>query len=306
MMIKSQFNFDAFYQRFQVLHPGVPLPSRADLELILGFMDGDGNLHVRKLGHVVIGATQSKGNLEALVYIQRTLRAGIVRGLKRRSAADLWINRYNHVHLVLLLLNGNGVLPTRYARVLLAIKAWNAYATARGLLDLIIEPIEGTVLPSLRGTSWLVGFIVAEGCFSLTIHNIRGRWVSMNSFALVQKYLLNRAVLEYFQRELGIGRVIPCSAPEIYQLVVSSRRELKVLIAYLTEIPLRFDKLLAFNRFVALLDQVEAGAHLNPDTLLALIAETKLVNPVLPRHLHDWCFIIRLGDPIPTPPERGC
>jgi LAGLIDADG endonuclease len=161
-----EFNFAPFYKYFYEVHGGkVSLPSKSFLEWLIGFAEGDGCFVLNKTSYLSFVVTQGVANRGVLDYIQRNLGMGVVGKPHVDGGCDYYINRTDHIRAIVLLFNGNIVLPTRVLRFRHFLDKYNALpAETRNGLQ--IPFVEGTLLPSLQD-DWLLGFTEAEGVFYL-------------------------------------------------------------------------------------------------------------------------------------------
>ena len=88
------------------------------------------------------------------------------------------------MELIILIFNGNMLLPTRIKRFKKFMEVYNKKATKGKIILSQIEFIKPNNEPSLNN-SWLSGFTDAEGCFTISIKNTKGFSIR---FILSQKH----------------------------------------------------------------------------------------------------------------------
>jgi hypothetical protein len=95
--------------------------------------------------------------------MQATLGMGTVQKPDFEGCLDYSIDRADHIRAILLIFNGNMVMPTRAPRFVLFLAKYNALsAVTRNGPE--IPLIEGTILPTLED-DWLLGFTEAFTSF---------------------------------------------------------------------------------------------------------------------------------------------
>jgi hypothetical protein len=103
-----RFNFDAFYSEYSRLYPAKPLPSRQDLEWIVGFSAGDGSFNSAARGDIFFVITQSTSDLEVLKLVQSILGFGSVHTQSAASNTSRFVVQdLAHLTLIAHLFNGN-------------------------------------------------------------------------------------------------------------------------------------------------------------------------------------------------------
>src|SRR4051812_10743656 len=122
--------------------------------------------------------------------------------------------------------------------------------------------------PSLE--QWAVGFVDGEGCFSISVVRNPGcrlGWQVQHEFSVTQA-LSSRAALDLLVEVFGCGAVIVNQRTDnhrepLARFSVKRRSDLvATVIPFFEDHPLRTAKQLDFERFVAVLQLMQAGAHL--------------------------------------------
>jgi hypothetical protein len=154
---------------------------------------------------------QGAANVRVLHTIKKVLGFGDVNYNKQSNCYVFIIKRLEHVRAIILLFNGNMVLPSREARFHAFLKSYNARA------DTVSIPYVGrTLLPTLQDT-WLLGFTEAEGCF----HARRNAGSFVTLYSLSQNGKDNLAVFTHIINLFGKGRIEGPTQNNHYELVIS-------------------------------------------------------------------------------------
>lgn len=159
------FNFTAFQTKFGKVVPDTWL------QWFIGFAEGDGSLGVwnKQLRFIL---TQKEGKI--LYDIQSIFGFGEVLYV----APGIYGNKYGFyrwivtkpedTYLLILLFNGNLVLPYRIQQLGVWLSTYNLRNTGVFIISLIT-----TVVTITLNDAWLSGFTDAEGCFNVTIRKNR-------------------------------------------------------------------------------------------------------------------------------------
>ena len=178
----EQEEFQNFYDKYEILFPKNKKISKDWLHWFIGFSEGDGSFIIDNRNNLQFVITQSTEDIIILHYIKETLGFGTVikQGLRtsRYVVQDL-----TNLYLIILLFNGNIVLPTRKKNFNLFLDIFNKKiikgSTRNNIFNTLSEnktpascPAEVEFkfkdnLPSIND-SWLSGFTDAEGCFTVS------------------------------------------------------------------------------------------------------------------------------------------
>jgi Cytochrome C and Quinol oxidase polypeptide I/LAGLIDADG endonuclease len=137
-----------------------------DLDLFLywfiGFVEGDGCFCVTSRNDLTFVVIQGIANKEVLDYIQQVFGFGHV--IKQGPRVYRFIVRKKEeLELIILLFNGNIVLPTRKDQFSKFLAVYNTKPFGNK-----ITYLNNKNFPSLDNT-WLLGFVEAEGCFTISL-----------------------------------------------------------------------------------------------------------------------------------------
>jgi hypothetical protein len=159
----SVFDFSEFKQYYEEIFPSSPIPSDNFLSWLIGFSEGDTCFFITNDCQLALTISQGTPNRGVLDYIKANLGMGAV--YKQREGAVYYrVSQIAHIIALILLFNGNIVLPARRARFESFLKYYNKKAS--GYMGTMVIPYrEGNVLPSMSD-KWLLGMTEAEGSFS--------------------------------------------------------------------------------------------------------------------------------------------
>jgi hypothetical protein len=133
---------------------------------------------------------------------------------------------------------------------------------------------------------WVVGFVDGEGCFSISVVRnavCRLGWQVQHEFSVTQAEP-SLSALELLVEHFGAGRLIPNCRDDnhrtrLWRFSVKRRRDLvDVIVPFFEEHPLITAKRSDFDRFNAVLQMMQGGAHLTIDGLGRIAALTEQMN----------------------------
>jgi hypothetical protein len=133
---------------------------------------------------------------------------------------------------------------------------------------------------------WIVGFVDDEGCFSISVvrnPSCRLGWQVQHEFSVTQA-ASSRGALELLIEEFGCGRLVENTRTDnhreaLLRFSVKRRSDLMgVVLPFVEEHPLRTAKQLDFERFAAILRNMQTGAHLTEAGLCWIARETEAMN----------------------------
>nr|QCQ69085.1 cytochrome c oxidase subunit 1 [Synchytrium taraxaci] len=257
------FNFLAFRQQWAV-HPrtkDLPVPSDSFLSWFIGFTEGDGSFVVNHRGELSLILIQGVDNVELLYRVQKGIRLGNI--IKQGPRVyRLIIGRREDLHLILLLFNGNVVLPSRKVQFS---KFMTAYNNLSRLQSGPITYLTSRVLPSLED-QWLLGFTEAEGCF--TISFLSNSVAFRTRYIVSQKGACNLPILSHLITLFGAGVIEGHSQKDNYSYILSGLSNVQLAYFYFDmNLPhflgLKKNSYLTFKDLNA---RIALGDHLTPST----------------------------------------
>lgn len=266
------FDFSAFYAAFQAMYPNKQLPSYQFLTWLVGFFEGDGSLTMAARGDMYFVIIQGTLDVQVLQYIQANLGFGGI-WPQGPSVSRFCIQDHAHLHLILLLLNGNLVFPARITRLSHFISVFN----------LRFMQYHNPIIASTRfvrpthADSWVLGITDSEGCFSCTLLG------NSNAFRIrymvSQKGLKNKEVLQYLAQFFGVGTVLAHHKPGVFDYRVESLGNCAKLFWYFDQFELKTKKLQSYRLWRQAHAMLVNKQHLDPITRIQVKALAAQINP---------------------------
>ena len=177
----EQEEFKEFYEKYEILFPNNKKISKDWLHWFIGFSEGDGSFIIDNRNNLQFVITQK--DIKVLEMIYETLKFGRV--IKQGKLTYRFIiEQKKLIELIVLLFNGNMILPSRINRFKKFLEVYNKKAIKGKIILSKIDFIESKNEPSLNN-AWLSGFTDAEGCFTVSIKNTTGFAIR---FILSQKH----------------------------------------------------------------------------------------------------------------------
>ena len=267
----KNYNFDQFNKQYET-HFSKKRPEIQFLIWLIGFTEGDGSFVIAKTRNSLqFVITQSSEDVEILNYIQTNLGFGKV--IKQGSRTSRYIVQdLNHLYLILLLFNGNIILPSRKDRFKAFLEVYNQKVLKGKIKGLqTIKYQISNILPSLNN-SWLTGFTDAEGCFNL---NSTKRNAVSAGYRVILRFLLDQKnsfeALLIIRAVFGFGHVAQRSDKSgNYRLTINSLISVIPVRAYFTAFPLQTKKALVFQKWCLAHDLIMNGEHLNVEGMIKI------------------------------------
>jgi len=212
------------------------LPTDDFLYWLVGFTEGDGCFAVNQRKELSFLLIQGKRNSMLLKKIHETLNLGHI--IQQNTRVDrLIIQKQKEVELILLLFNGNLVLPSRKKQFHEFLKIYQERQKSLSLLrkkkngfkDFSISYLNHKNLPSLENL-WLLGFTEAEGCFTVSL--LSNSVAFRTRFILSQKGDINLPVLSKCIELFGSGRIEGHSKKDNYSYIVSGLKNIAHIYPY--------------------------------------------------------------------------
>jgi hypothetical protein len=233
-------------------------PSTNFLYWLIGFMEGDGCFLVNKNNSISFIITQGISNINVLYKIKEELGFGRI-NKQGKYVYRYIVERNDQIILLMYLMNGNIVLPSKKRKFLFSLKVFNNKLLKKG--DFIIEPIYKNNFPSLFNT-WLLGFTEAEGCFSISL--LKNSNAYRIRFILSQYGSENLIVLNSLIGLFNTGLVDKHSRKNNYTYIISSLKNIKNIYKYFDNYQdsMLTSKKLSYIKFKELIIRIENKDHL--------------------------------------------
>lgn len=264
----SMNKFLKFYEEWQKSFPNYEKPVVDFLNWFIGFTEGDGCFCINKRRELSFIITQGEENIDLLNFIHKTLRIGHV--IKQGSRTFRFIvYRKEHIYLIILLFNGNIVLPTRKIQFNQFLLVYSQKTK---------DHVEYLTFPNTISLSntWLLGFVEAEGCF--TISFLSNSISYRTRFILSQKGDINVPILSQLILLFSTGTIEAHSAKDNYSYIVSGLKNVKLLYGYFDKYKFYGIKGESYLRFKSLNAKIDEGEHLDLSTRKELQLLSHFVN----------------------------
>lgn len=238
-------NFLIFSNQWQKSFPTFKVPDDNFLYWLIGFTEGDGCFLVNNRNELSFILVQGNSNLNLLIYIQSKLQMGQI--IKQGPRVHrLIINKIEHIRLIILLFNGNILLPSRKTQFNKFLIAFNN----KGLKLKNDQPIQYIINSSSISLSnpWLLGFTEAEGCFSISF--LKNSVAFHTRFIISQKGDLNVPLLSQLILLFNVGHIEAHSNKDNYSYIVNGLKNIQKLYHYFDKyefIGIKGDSYLAFK-----------------------------------------------------------
>lgn len=158
-----------------------PVPTDEFLYWLIGFTEGDGCFLVNNRKELSFILVQGTLNMEILQSIRNTLNMGQI--IKQGPRVYRYIiQKKEYIRQIILLFNGNIILPSRKIQFNKFLNAFNSNITQSGG-GIPISYITTSNQITLENP-WLLGFTEAEGCFTISFLN--------NSLAFRTRYIISQ------------------------------------------------------------------------------------------------------------------
>lgn len=271
----TNFNFTSFKKGLSLYYKenniNKEIPSDEFLTWLIGFSEGDGCFTVNNRKELSFILTQGQSNLILLEGIRNTLNLGHI--LKQGPRVyRLIIQKREEITLIILLFNGNIVLPSRKIQFNKFLIVYNSKIKNNEILY-----INGKIKPSYNNL-WILGFTEAEGCFTVSLlsNAFRIRYI------VSQKGDINLPILSEFINIFKTGYIEGHSNKGNYSFIVSSFKNIELIYPY-------FDKNIShfmgikkdsYLKFKELNQLIKNKQHLDPKCRPLLVKLAQEINEV--------------------------
>nr|YP_009517250.1 LAGLIDADG homing endonuclease [Tephrocybe rancida]AYE93178.1 LAGLIDADG homing endonuclease [Tephrocybe rancida] len=284
----QDFNFESFNNKYKIHYDNDrKVPDYKFLTWFIGFTEGDGSFVISKTSkELQFVVTQSTEDIAILQYIQENLGFGKVIKQGKRTSRYV-VQDFSNLHLIILLFNGNIVLPTRKKNFKDFLDKFNPkivkkknktydYASGSGQ-GIAVEYRVSHILPSL-GNSWLSGFTDAEGCFTVSFLK------TSNAFRLryivSQKGDSNLPILSSLILLFQTGAIEAHSAKSNYSYILSGVKACYNVYSYFYNFKLKTKKAISFELWKEIHSSIAKKGHLDLELRDTLIDKAKKVNSI--------------------------
>lgn len=239
----------------------------------IGFVEGDGCFTVNRRNELSFIVVQGVLNLKTLNDIQQIFRFGRVIAQNERIYRFI-VQKKEDIELIILLFNGNLVLPTRKTQFNKFLEIYNQRP-----FNECIPYLTQKNLPSFQNT-WFLGFVEAEGCFTVSL--LSNSQAFRTRFIVAQKDESNLPVLSSFILLLQVGRIEGHHIKHNYQFVVSGLSNVIKIYSYFDKYIDNFKTLKkdSYLKFKSLNQELSLKHHLLPDKRPLLIQLSHEINQI--------------------------
>jgi len=247
------------------------IPNDDFLYWLIGFTEGDGSFVKTSRNELNFVIVQGKANVQILYKIQKTLGFGQV--LKQNERVYRYIVRRKiELMLIILLFNGNIVLPSRKAQFAIFLDTYN-----KRPFSYLIPYSNNKNMPSLNNT-WLLGFVEAEGFFTISL--LTNSNAFRTRFMVAQKGDINLPVLSTLAVIFQCGVVTGHHKKDNYQYVVSGLSNVVKIYHYFDKYINHFlgIKQISYLKFKALNHELSNRSHLSPHKRPLLLKLSQEIN----------------------------
>jgi hypothetical protein len=237
------FDFKEFEKQYVLIYPNNKVPSYEFLTWFIGFVEGDGSFIITNRNEFQFVITQSSQDLLVLEYISKNLGLGkIIRQSNRTHR--LIVQDIQSIYLIILLFNGNIILPSRKKNFKKFIDNFNLKINLGKIKYSYVKPMVNNLLPSTTN-SWITGFTDAEGCFTVSFLS------DSNAFRLryivSQKGDRNLPTLSHFILLFKAGKIEAHSIKSNYSYILSGEKNCYNIYDYFENFPLKSHKITSFK-----------------------------------------------------------
>ncbi len=280
--MKTQFNFNSFYNKYSQLYPHNSLPNKSFLEWLIGFTEGDGCFSIAKRGDLAYVITQSTSDVQVLYHIMKSLGFGsVIEQSKTQKTHRYIVHSLKETILLCELFNGNLVLPTNNAKFQNFLACVNFKLVKKNLS--IISPIIDTKLPTLNDR-WLTGFTDAEGCFTASL--LSNGSAFRIRYILTQKWEVNKKILFHILSLLSkpsnqiklIGAIVPHSIENVYELRINGVKNCEYIFKYFDDFQLITKKKLSYDNWKSIHARLKNKDHLDNKKRVEMMDIIKRIN----------------------------
>ncbi len=265
--------FTEFYNKYKIMYPNNKNLSKDWLNWFIGFSEGDGSFIIDNRNNLQFVITQK--DIKILEMIKNTLNFGRV--IKQGKLTYRYIVEQKIlIELLILIFNGNMLLPSRIKRFKVFLEMFNKKAIKGKIILSQIDYIKPENGPSLNN-AWLSGFTDAEGCFSISIKKTTGFSIR---FILSQKHESNLTFFSKLILLFSAGNIENHYHHDNYSYVIGGLKNCSKLIEsnYFEKFNLKTNKYNSYLLWKELYFNLLNKDHLNPIFRVELLKKSQLIN----------------------------
>ena len=270
----NNFDYTEFEKQYKLIYNNNKVPSYEFLTWFIGFVEGDGSFIITNRNDLQFVITQSSEDIKILELIHVNLGFGKVVKQGKRTHRFI-VQDIKSIYLIILLFNGNIVLPSRKKIFKKFIENFNLKINSGKINYHVVEPIDYKLLPSLNN-SWLSGFTDAEGCF--TVSFLSNSNAFRLRYILSQKGDMNLPILSHLILLFKAGTIEAHSVKNNYSYILSGEKVCYNIYDYFNNFPLKSKKKFSYFLWKEIHLQISDKQHLNVEIRKDLVEKAKLIN----------------------------
>ena len=268
--VTTKFNFTA--KHYELCYSNKTKPTQSFLEWFIGFTEGDGSFFIQNsnktLGQqmLLFEITLHPSDIAVLHFIKHHFGLGSVNKVYTKNACRYRLGGIKAISCLILLFNGNIVVPKFHKRFTLFLEKYNQKITnplaKQQTKDLpVIKLLKQLKQPALND-AWISGFTDAEGCFYATYDNKYKRW--RYYYTIDQQGEDNNVVLKHLKQLWGIG-IVQHYKPDDHWVfrVHNLDHNLTRIVPYFERYSLKTKKRTSFGKWVSILKAISNKDHKN-------------------------------------------
>lgn len=271
-----QSQFLLFKTEWQNTNPNKSVPTDEFLYWLIGFTEGDGCFLVNHRNELSFILVQGTLNLGVLQQIRDTLNMGQIIKQGPRVYRQI-IQKKEYIRQIILLFNGNIILPSRKIQFNKFLNAFNLKAP-QSVGSIPISYITTTKYITLDNP-WLLGFTEAEGCFTISFLN--------NSLAFRTRYIIsqkgdiNVPILSQLILLFQGGKIEAHSKKDNYSYIMSGITNVEKLYIYFDKYDFKGIKGQSYIAFKELNKRIKNQDHLDLEKRKELVLLSHNINKKL-------------------------
>lgn len=274
---ETTFNFNNYKTNYRPLQKKIDKLDVKFLEWFIGFTEGDGSFIISK-NKVYFDITQSIADVQVLYYIKKTLGFGKVlfRRESHRNVAVFYVTSKENFSRLVSIFNGNLVSCYRQNQFLNWLEVYNLQYNEK------INPSNNKPKVSLT-TSWLAGFIDAEGSFTGRVKYCRTSRLKKAvhlSLTISQKEKKVLSDIRYLFFSLEDKGLSYDKSWDGWRVSISSFTKLEKVMDYLNLNRLRSAKYASSLKTKLILNDIKLKKHLTLSGLKSIEKSIKLINKI--------------------------
>ena len=283
IVIEEDFNYENFKNQYELHFSPLlkKVPSDNFLTWLIGFTEaavGRGSFIVSKTRNSLqFVITQSTEDIAILHYIQENLGFGKVIAQGKRTSRYI-VEDISNLYLILLLYNGNLILPSRKVNFKYFLDNFNQKVISARIKNYREIKLQVSDIRPSQDNSWISGFTDAEGCF--TVSFLKNSNAFRLRYILSQKGDINLPILSHLILLFKAGAIEGHSVKSNYSYILSGIKSCNSIYDYFNKFPLKTKKAVSFELWKEIHSSIVKNEHLDIEMRNILIDKAKKVNSI--------------------------